>query len=89
VRDVISLSWGVSGEGVLAVSAIATWDGFFTSNASRNVRIELVAASPIGIISYLGKAHLENFEITGSRGNRGTINVQMSGDGELVRAPAL
>lgn len=88
-RDVASISWGVSGQGVMASEALATWDAFYDSTTSINVKIELVYPAPTGTITYVGAAHLESFEIAATVGNRVTINVSLSGDGALIRTPTL
>lgn len=87
--DVATIGWAVSGEGVLAGEALATWDSFYDSTSSRNVKITLEFDAPTGTIVYTGAAHLETFEITGSLGQRVTASVTMRGDGQLTRSPAL
>jgi hypothetical protein len=86
-RDVSSISFAVQGQGVLAGESVATWDGFFNSTSSRNVKVTLEFDAPIGTITYTGKMHLESFEITGAVGNRATVSVSMQSDGVLVRSP--
>ena len=88
-RDVASISFAVSGQGVLAAESVATWDAFFASTSSRNVKVTLEFDAPTGTITYIGKMHLENFEITGSIGNRVAANISMQSDGVLTRNPAL
>lgn len=86
-RDVAALSWSVTGQGVLAAEALETWDAFFDSTESRNVLIEEEFPAPIGIVTYTGRAHLENLEHGAELGQRVTINVSLQSDGELVRDP--
>lgn len=88
-RDVASIAFAVQGEGVLAGESLATWDAFFNSTSSRNVKVTLEFLAPIGTITYSGKVHLESFEITGQAGNRVTVSVSMQSDGPLFRTPAL
>jgi hypothetical protein len=87
--DVASIAFSISGQGVLAGESVATWDAFFASNNSRNVKVTAEFDAPIGTIIYTGKAHLESFEITGQVGNRVTASVSLRGDGALTRTPAL
>jgi hypothetical protein len=88
-RDVASISFAVSGEGVLAGESLATWDAFFNSTTSLNVRVTLQFGGAIGTIIYTGKVHLESFEISGSSGDRVTANISMQSDGALTRSPAV
>lgn len=88
-RDVASIDWSVSGQGVLAAESVAMWDSFHNSTVSRNVKIEVVFPAPLGTITYSGSAHLESFEISGSVGNRVTCNITLQGDGAQTRSPAL
>lgn len=88
-RDVASLSWAVTGSGVMAGEAVATWDNAFDSTDPVHVQIEFVYPAPIGTITYTGSAHLETLEITGTNGQRVTMNISLQGTGALVRAPAL
>lgn len=77
-RDVNSLSWELSGEGVMAAEAIADWDAFFGNQ--KNVQISL------GENTWEGAAILTGFNITGQRGSRVTCSVTLQGTGEI---PAL
>lgn len=88
-RDVASISWGVTGQGVMASEALATWDAFYNSTSSKNVKIELVYPAPTGTVTYTGAAHLESMEIGATVGNRVTLNISLAGDGALTRSPVL
>lgn len=83
-RDVASITFAVSGQGVLAAEAVATWDSFFNSTSSRNVKVTFVFPSPVGNKVYTGLAHLETFEITAAVGDRVLANISMQGDGALT-----
>lgn len=87
--DVISLGWGVTGEGLLTAESVEMWDAFMDSTDVKNVQVEFEWPSPLGTITYEGQAHLTNFEITGPRGEKVTANVTLVGDGALVRTPAI
>ena len=83
-RDVASITFAISGQGVLAGEAVATWDAFFASTTSKNIKVEFVFGGAIGTKTYTGKAHLESFEITAQVGNRVLANISMQGDGALT-----
>lgn len=88
-RDVASLSFAISGQGVLAGESVAMWDAFYNSTASRNIKITEEFAAPIGNVVWTGKAHLESIELSGQVGNRVTANISLQGDGALTRSPAV
>lgn len=88
-RDVASLSWSVTGTGVLAAEAVDTWDAFYESTDPVNVQIEFEYPAPTGTIVYQGSAHLESWTITGELGSRVTAEVTLQGSGGLTRTPAL
>lgn len=85
-REVRSLSWSVTGEGVLSAQSVEAWEAFFESNASKNVQVEIEMPSPVGTIVKEGAAHLTTFNIAGNRGEKVTVNVELQGDGALVTA---
>ena len=87
-REVRSLSWTVSGQGVVAGEAVGTWDKMFADADSWNVKIEEVFPAPTGTITYTGKAHLESLEHGANRGDKCTISVSLQSDGALTRSPA-
>jgi len=80
-NDVVSLSWSLSGEGVLADESIDDWEAFYEQqlDASRNLRIQ------VGDRLYQGKGKLTNFAITGERGSRLQVSVEITGDGPVSR----
>lgn len=88
-RDVASITWAITGQGVLAGEAVAMWDKFFDSTDSRNVKITEEFAAPIGNVVWIGKAHLESYDKAAQVGQRVTANVSLQGDGALTRTPAL
>lgn len=83
-REVRSLDWTVSGEGVLSAEAVDMWESFFASTLSRNVRIEEEFIGSVGTITHNGRAHLSTFTLTGERGDKVRVNIELSGDGALV-----
>lgn len=82
-RDVESISASVSGEGVLAASAVVTWLEAYESAESVPVKIEIEFST--GIVTWTGAMHLESLELGAEQGGRVTISVSLQSDGELVR----
>jgi predicted secreted protein len=81
-REVRSLTWSVTGEGVLAEESVDVWEAFFDSNDSQNVRIEIEFPNSTEIL--VGAAHLASYNITGTRGERVTVSVDLQGNGALL-----
>lgn len=83
-REVRSISWSVSGSGILAVEAIETWREFAESTVSRNVRVEITTAAGLGGGYYTGKAHLTSWEVSGSLGEKVQVSITLDSDEEAV-----
>jgi hypothetical protein len=79
-RDVVSLSRNITGSGVLANEFLETWDDWFHSAVTKNVRITL------NDFQWTGAYLLSAFDITGNIGSRVTVSVTLTSDGEIVRA---
>ncbi|MGY3527697.1 phage tail tube protein [Bradyrhizobium sp. USDA 4452] len=80
--DVVSLAWSLSGSGVAASEDFATWETWFHSGVSKNIRI----TRDKGLATekkWTGAAKLTDLEYTGQRGNRNTFTVAIAGDGIL------
>lgn len=88
-RGVLSKSWTVSGQGVMAAESVVVWDAAYESDESISVMVEIVYPAPVGTVTYIGKAHVENIEDNGEKGGKALRNVSMQSDGPLVRTPAL
>ncbi|MNL64852.1 Phage major tail protein 2 [compost metagenome] len=78
-----SISASVSGEGVLAASAVETWLDGYESTESVAIKIEIEFST--GTVTWTGNMHVESLEIGAEQGGRVTLNVSMQSDGELVR----
>lgn len=83
-REVQSLSWSVTGSGILAQEAFEEWRTFAESSTARKVRV-LIAQDTTGATVgdggyYEGSAHLESFEITASLGEKVQISVSLQSD---------
>jgi hypothetical protein len=82
-RDAVSLSIGVSGEGVLASESVDTWLDAWEDADSVAAKIEI--EFPASTITYTGRMHVESLEIGAPNGRRATLNASLQSDGEMVR----
>lgn len=82
-RDVQSMSATISGEGVLAKSAVPIWEDAVNNVESIEAEVELEYPDG-GSDVYTGFFHLESFEITGAIGERVNVSVTMQSDGEIA-----
>lgn len=82
-RDAVSLSMQVSGEGVLAASAVETWLDAAESSDPVPVRVEI--EFPVKTIAWEGLMHVATFNPSAEQGGRVQVSVEMQSDGEMVR----
>lgn len=82
-RDVVSKSAEVSGEGMLDASALATWQNFWDTDASRNARVELWRLG-VKVGHWQGLFHMESFETAATKGERVSVSVAMQSDGAVL-----
>jgi len=85
-REVQTLSWGVTGDGVIAEQSIEMWEDFFNGSTSKSVRVEIELPTQ-AMLAYEGKAHLSNFTMGANRGEKATVTIELAGDGALVPVP--
>ncbi|MCA6098865.1 phage tail tube protein [Bradyrhizobium australafricanum] len=76
-KDVNSLAAQVSGSGVMAVESYAKWNDWFMSAAARNAQIKLDNA---GLGHYAGSFILTSLKLTGTRGQKVTVDVTLDND---------
>ncbi|MDP9837601.1 putative secreted protein [Neorhizobium huautlense] len=81
-RDVESTTASVSGEGVLAASALPAWMAAYKSVESVPVKVEIEFST--GTLTLTGLMHLETLELGAEQGGRVTVSVSLQSDGELV-----
>lgn len=84
-RDVQSMSASISGEGVLAKSAVPVWETALANTDSVEAEVELEYPDGSSDI-YTGFFHVESFEITGALGERVNVSVSMQSDGPITYA---
>lgn len=77
-RDVVSLAGALTGAGVVADEDFDTWNSWFESGVSKNIKITL------GTRVWLGGAILSKLDITGARGKRTEFTASIDTDGELT-----
>ncbi|AYD00027.1 phage tail tube protein [Neorhizobium sp. NCHU2750] len=82
-RDVENITASISGEGVLAASAVPTWLDAYESTESVPVKIEIEFST--GTVTWTTRMHIESLEIGAEVGGRVQITVSMQSDGEMVR----
>ncbi len=80
-REVQSLSWSISGSGVLAYESVALWEDFFDSTDSKNVEVTIIFPAQTRV--YRGRAHLETLNISADLGAKVQMEISLQGDGEL------
>jgi hypothetical protein len=76
-KDVNSLAATVSGTGVMAVESFATWNDWFMSAVAKNAQIKLDSAA---LGHYAGSFILSSLKLTGTRGQKVTVDVTLVND---------
>lgn len=77
-NDEVSKSWSITGEGVVAEESIDSWEGWWQTGGTKNVRVSLRDRT------WEGRALLTNFTINASKGQRVTHSITLTGDGILT-----
>lgn len=87
-RDVRSLDFSATGEGILAAEAIQTWWDAFNSTDAIAARI-YVGAVDDAVDGYYwsGDVHVNSFQVQGQTGQRATVNIGVVSSGEMVFTP--
>lgn len=84
-RGVESLDFSANGSGVLAAEAVDDWWDAFNTTESINARVYIGKPTDTDNGRYWsGKVHLNNFEVTGERGNKAQVSVGIVSDGEMT-----
>lgn len=81
-RDINTLSREITGSGVLAKASVATWDDWFASGASKNVKVSIPGT---GWFTWTGAAVLTAFNVNGPEEGKVEVEVTIQSDGEWTR----
>jgi len=82
-REITSLSREITGQGVLAQSAVETYDDWITSGEAKNTKVKI---NGTGWYTWAGAARLTRFNITGQRGDKVMVDLTIVSDGAWTRA---
>ena len=84
-RDVESLDFSASGEGILAAESVEAWWDYFNSTDAVLARIYIGAPDNITTGYYWeGLVHVNNFEVTGQTGQRAAVSIGIVSSGEMT-----
>jgi len=83
-KEVTSLSAQVTGTGVMAVESFTLWNNWFLSGVAKNAHVKL--DNP-GLGSYEGPWVLGNFKLTGTRGQKVTVDVTLDNADIITYVP--
>jgi hypothetical protein len=87
-RDVRSLDFSATGEGVLAAEALPTWWAAFNTTDAINARIYIGALDDSTNGYYwAGQIHVNSFQVQGQTGQRATVSIGAVSSGELTFTP--
>lgn len=84
-REVESLDFSASGEGLLAAEALPVWWAALESGASINARVYV--GKPTDTTNgyfWSGKVHVNQFQPQGDRGNKAQVSIGVVSDGEMT-----
>lgn len=84
-REKVSVSATISGEGVLNAEDQDIFFDFVTDEDPRNVKTYTDVAGSAGGRIYAGSYHCTQFEISGTRGEKITANIQMQSTGVITK----
>lgn len=73
-KEVTSLSAQVTGSGVMAVESFALWNDWFLGGVAKNAQVKL--DNP-GLGMYEGPWTLSSFKLTGTRGQKVTVDITL------------
>lgn len=73
-KEVTSLSAQVTGQGVMAVESFAVWNNWFLNGVAKNAHVKL---DDPGLGHYEGPWVLSNFKLTGTRGQKVTVDITL------------
>jgi predicted secreted protein len=83
--EVTSLSAQVTGSGVMAVESFAVWNNWFLNGVPKNAQVKLDNAA---LGSYTGPWILASFKLTGTRGQKVTVDITLDNSDIISFIPA-
>jgi hypothetical protein len=83
-REKVSLSYSVSGAGILNTPDTELFAEWLADPLSRNCEIVVDVPAADGGVIFAGLFHLTTFEITGDRGSKMEANITLVSDGPVV-----
>jgi predicted secreted protein len=81
-RDTVSLSIGISGDGVLAAESEDIWVAAALSTDSINAKVEIEFST--GTRTFSGAFKVDSFGISAAQGERVSASISMQSDGEIT-----
>jgi hypothetical protein len=83
-REKVSLSYSVSGAGILNTPDVEIFAEWLADPLPRNCEIVVDVPAADGGVIFAGLFHLTTFEITGDRGSKMEASVSLVSDGEVT-----
>jgi hypothetical protein len=83
-REKVSLSYSLSGAGILNTPDVQVFTDFLADPLSRNCQIVVDVPATDGGVVFAGPFHLTKFEITGDRGTKMEATLDLVSDGEIT-----
>lgn len=83
VREKVSLSYSVSGAGILNTPDLAGFNTWLQSPYSKNCQIIVDVAGSAGGAIFQGAFHLTQFQITGDQGGKIEVSISLLSDGAV------
>jgi hypothetical protein len=83
-REKVSLSYSLSGAGILNTPDVEVFAEYLADPLSRNCEIIVDVPAADGGVIFAGKFYLTQFEITGDRGSKMEATITMVSDGEVT-----
>jgi hypothetical protein len=87
-KDVNSLSMSASGSGVMAKESFDIWNDWALSGEPKNAQIKIDDNKGNYLGYYSGTFVLSSFDLTGTRGEKITVDVSLDNDDIVVWVPA-
>jgi hypothetical protein len=84
VREKASLSYAISGAGILNTPDLASFNTWLAQASSKNCQVIVDVPGSDGGAIWQGAFHLTQFEITGDQGNKIEFTCQLLSDGPVT-----